>query len=504
VKGRLLAAAVLALLTTVSLAGMPGFSGASYVASTRATATVRAADDWTPPTVGIRSPAPTVRGAVALVADAADPASGVRDVVIQVAPAGGGWVTVCATTTSPYTCSWDTRAVGDGTWSVRAIATDRAGYATNSAVVAGVLVDNAAPTVTLQDPGSPLRGTVSFTATAADAHSGVGRVTVQSLPNGSTTWIDLCTVTVAPWSCSYDTTQLAYGTYSFRVVATDVAGNSTTSAAVPNRVVDNTVSSVSLADPGQLLSGTVTLTAPASSTAGVVSVRIQRSPAGAVTWTDVCTDTTAPYSCSWSTTLVADGSYDLRAVLVDGAGRTTVSDVVAARRVDNNPVRGIDVQAVNGGAVIGRLDTGDRMTFQYSKELNLTSVAAGWTGAPLAVTLRVRDGNLLGLGNKGDTADVLLNGAAVNLGSVSLGEDFVTTNQTAVFSATLTASVTTVGGTASTQLTLTVGALTSGSVHTATAAGTMVWTPSASASDLGGRAVPATPVTETGTADRDF
>ena len=70
-------------------------------------------------------------------------------------------------------------------------------------------------------------------------------------------------MTSAPWSCRYDTTALTGGTYAFRAVATDAAGLQTTSTTVANRVVDNTVSSVSLADPGQYLTGTVTLTAAA-------------------------------------------------------------------------------------------------------------------------------------------------------------------------------------------------------------------------------------------------
>lgn len=597
--GGLLAAVVLALLLTVSAVGMPGFSGATFVSSTTATARVQAARDWTPPAVALRAPGESVQGAVTLVADVSDAVSGVRDVAIQYAVPGGTWVTVCTTTATPYSCSWDTRALPDRTYDLRAVATDvdgnaatsasvsttvannltvvlgspgdvvrgtvpltatlsgagttsysvrieyaaagtttwktictksaapytcdwsttsfanqyydlravatSGGVSQTSAVVADILVDNAAPNVSLQDPGSPLRGTVVFTAAASDAHSGVDRVTIQYAASGSSTYQDLCTATIEPWSCSYDTTRLQDGSYSLRAVAVDVAGNTATSAPVANRAVDNTVSSVSLADPGPYLGGTVTLTASANSTAGVTSVRIQRMPSGASTWVDVCTDTTTPYSCAWDTTTVADGSYDLRAVLLDGTGRTTVSVVVTGRRVDNSPVRGVDVQTVSGGATTGKLDAGDRMTFLYSEELNLASVAAGWTGSPLAVTLRLRDGNLLNLGNKGDTVDVLLNGTPVNIGSVNLKEDYLKSGKTALFAATLTGSTTTVNGSPATLITVSVGALTSGSgVRTANTASTMVWTPSTAAADLAGRPTSSTPVTETGSADREF
>ena len=497
--------AVLLLLGVVSIAATPQFSGATYTAQSRSTATVSAAADWTPPMVALRSPAAAVRDVVPLVADASDSRSTVRDVAIQYAGPNGGWVTMCTATTSPYTCSWDTRTVADGGHTLRAVATDTAGYVTPSSVV-DVLVDNQGPTVTMQDPGTPLRGTVPFTATAGDAQSGVSRVTVQYAAAGSSTYANLCTATSQPWTCGYDTTRLPDGSYSFRAVATDGAGNTTASAAVVNRSVDNnTVSSVSLADPGTYLGGTLTLSASASSTAGVTSVRIQRSPAGSSTWTDVCLDTTSPYSCSWDTTKVTDGSYDLRAVLVDGNGRSTTSGTVLSRRVDNDPIRGLDVQTTSVGAAAGRPDAGDRITFTYSEEIVLSGVSAGWTGGSLAVTLRLRDGGLLATGDSGDTLDVLVDGVAVNLGSVNLMEDYIRAGRTALFAATITASRTIVGAAAATVVTLTVGAQTSGQpLQSVNAGSTMVWTPSSAVTDLGGRPASSAPVNETGALDREF
>jgi hypothetical protein len=302
-----------------------------------------------------------------------------------------------------------------------------------------------------------------------------------------------------------DTTTIPDGSYGFRAVATDVAGNSSTSATVANRVVDNTVSSVSVEDPGAFLTGTVTVAAAASSTAGVTSVRLQYAPSGSGTWTDICTDPTAPYSCAWATTTVADGVYDLRAVLLDGSGRTTASTVDPNHRVDNTPTRGLDVQAANGGGTVGRVDAGDTVTFTYSEQLNLGTVSPGWTGAAQTVSLRVRDGNLLGLGNKGDTMDVLVGGSAVNLGSVNLREDYVRSNKTLVFSATMTASTTTVGGATGTVVTLRLVAVTSGGgPRTASVAAAMVWSPSTVVTDLSGNPCSAAPVTEPGTLDRDF
>jgi hypothetical protein len=294
------------------------------------------------------------------------------------------------------------------------------------------------------------------------------------------------------------------GGYSFRAVALDLAGNSATSAAVTGRVIDNTVTSVSVEDPGAFLAGTVTVSASASSTAGIVNVKVQRAPAGGSTWTDLCTDTTAPYACSWDTTTVADGLYDLRAVALDGHAAVTISSPVTGRRVDNSPFRAVDVQAVNGGSSAGRLDAGDHLDLTFSGPLQTSSISAGWTGSALAVQLRARDGNLLGLGSKGDTLDVLRNGTVLPLGSVNLKQEYVKTSKTVTFNATLTATSVTVNGAPATVVTITLGTVASGTGVRGGNPGAMVWTPSSGATSTAGHACASTPVTETGALDRDF
>ncbi len=616
----LLVTVVLALLTSILVAGMPSFSGASFVSKSKATATVAAAADWTPPTVAMRAPAAVVQGVTGVTADATDAETGIHDVVIQAEVDGGDWVTVCTKTTAPYTCSWDTATQPDGDYDLRAIATDNAGYTTtsdlvttivanklrvvlkdsddlvwgtvpltetlyaagslsyamkiqysvagantwtdickpaaapytapltcqwatpnsgyydlraiattggittSSDVITDVLVDNTAPaSVSLAlAPGTPapLRGVVQFDTVPDDVHSGVAQVTVQYSLAGKNTWVDFCTVTEDPWSCDGDTTVMTdLQKYDFRAVATDFAGNTKISAGVNGKAVDNSNPSVSLSNPGQILMGTITLDAAASSYAGVNSVRIQWSPAGAGTWTDVCADTSKPYSCAWDTTakkadgsaLVPDGLYDLRAVMAHGTGLTLVSNVVTSRLVDNNPVRAVDVQAFQGGGKRGQIWSGDTMTFLYSSEMNLSTISAGWTGTtPLPVTLRLRDGLLLDpvggkLDHHNDGLDVLVGGTPINLGSVRLADDHIGDRKTATFNATLTRSFTTYNGYRATLLTLTIGTKILGDIPKAPNHNkSLVWTPSGLATDLLGQKVSATPAKESGMLDVDF
>ncbi|MEZ0580342.1 Ig-like domain-containing protein [Nocardioides sp. MH1] len=600
---------LMALGAVVGVAGfgMPSFSSASYNATTSNTvSTVAAANDWTPPTVSVGDPGSVVKDTVTITATAADARSGINNVVIQYfAPGAAGWTTLCTATTAPYSCSWNTKLGADGSYSLRAIATDNAGYqafsdevptqvannllvvlsdpgdvvrgnvsltttiynagisvpsvkveyavtgtttwrtlgtctallvapytctwntngsaftqgesydlrstatigltTVTSAVVTDILVDNVAPTVTMTDPGTPLRGTSSFGATAADADAGIAQVQLQYQRSGTSTWTTFCTPTVDPYGCRYDTNQLADGTYAFRAIATDAIGNTTTSAVVSNRVVDNTVGSVSMEDPGAYLSGTVTLTSSASSSAGIASVRIERAVNGGTSWTPVCTDSTSPYTCSWDTTAVADGLYDLRAVMTDNRGAVTTSTVVSARRVDNSPLRAYDVQATNGASA-GKLAASDSLRLTYSEQVSLTSILAGWNGASTAVVVRLRDATVLGSSGNNDTVDILkaVNGAVVPLGSINLKQNFIKNNKTVQFNATMVATTTTVNGSTATVVTITLGSVASGSgLRTATAAN-MVWTPSATVTDLNGKACSTSPVTELGALDRDF
>lgn len=599
------------LCVLVAVSGLNGvqFSTAAFTSqSTNVGSTASAAVDWTPPTVSVVAPSGSLKGAATLTVNAADGETGVKNVVLQMQPAGGGsWTTLCTLITAPYRCTWQTSAVADGAYDLRATATDNADYSATSAPVrvnvynafgiiladpgealrgtvplqttlqnsdllglynvtieyavsgtdrwttigsclsilgsascsrnwsttsiangtynvrakaspvlnpaatvysaihADITVDNTAPAVTMIDPGSPLSGTVTLAATATDADSGIASVAIQYQITGGTTWTTACTLTESPYSCRFSTLVMPKGTYSLRAVATDVAGNTTVSNVTAGRAVDNTVSSVSLEDPGAYLSGTTTLVAHANSTAGVTSVTIQYAPAGTTGWTTVCTTTTAPHSCQWSSTAVADGPYDLRAVLVDGSARTTNSATVASRRVDNAPVRGYDVQTANGTGTAGRVDPGDSITFTYSKQMNPASIAAGWNGGPTAVTLRLRDGGLLGTGASADGVDVLVGSTPVNLGSVNLRGDYIRSNKTAQFTATMTAGTATVNGATVTRVTVTVNALSSGgALRTATTNGAMIWTPSGNATDLTGVRSTTAPVTESGALDREF
>jgi hypothetical protein len=100
-----------------------------------------------------------------------------------------------------------------------------------------VRIDAAAPTVSITAPASGstfTRGTkVTVTASATDVGTGSGApsgiVSVTFFVDGTR---NLATDTTSPYTFSWNTNDVAAGTHRLTAVATDAAGNSTTSAAI--------------------------------------------------------------------------------------------------------------------------------------------------------------------------------------------------------------------------------------------------------------------------------
>lgn len=355
-----------------------------------------------------------------------------------------------------------------------------------------VTADGVSPgAVSVSDPGSPLRGSVSLTGAATDSGSGVASLRFQYSAGGAATWINACTAVTSPYSCALNTTALTDGLYDLRVIATDAAGNATTSSTVLSRRIDNTAPSVTMGDPGAFLRATVTLTATAGDAgSGVASLRLQRSSTGANAWTDVCTQPSSPASCPLNTTTLPNGGYDLRAIATDAAGNTTTSALVTNRVVDNTAPTGTDIQTTNKtGAIAGKPETGDVVTYSFSEPILPTSVLAGWAGGSTPVTVRFTNG----------TADVVTvydstNGTQLALGSVTSGKKYVGANVNFTGS-TMVLSGNTISVTLGTP---------SGATSTANGATTLQWTTSTAATDRAGNPVSAATVPETGTSDLDF
>src|SRR5262252_5277862 len=189
--------------------------------------------------------------------------------------------------------------------------------------------------VTMTSPGSG--STVSGTTTVSASVSIIGLLTVQSvqfqLDGNNLGGAD----SSSPYSISWNTTGAANGSHTLSAVATATLGLQFSSNPITVTVnngppPDTTPPTVGVASPasGQTVSGTITVSANASDNVGVAGVqfRLDGANLGAE-------DTASPYSVSWNTGGVANGSHTLTAVARDAAGNQTAASVTV--NVNNGP-----------------------------------------------------------------------------------------------------------------------------------------------------------------------
>jgi hypothetical protein len=283
--------------------------------------------DTTPPTVSLTSPAngATVSGTVAVTASASDNVS-VASVQFQLDGANLGPADVAA----PYVFSWDSTKIANGAHSLSAIATDSAGNVATSATIKitvnNTTKDTTPPTVSITAPanGAKVSGVVAVTANASDNVSVAGvQFAIDGVNVGAP---DLA----APYAYSWDTSKSPNGPHTLKAVATDGAGNSTTSATVTvtvnNTVADTTPPTVAVTAPAAsaTVAGMVNVTATASDNVGVASVQFQVDGVNAGGL-----DGATPYAYAWDTTKVANGVHRLDAIAKDAAGNATTSAIVS-------------------------------------------------------------------------------------------------------------------------------------------------------------------------------
>jgi hypothetical protein len=477
---------VLTVLVMLALGGVTA-TGADFTATNASTSSFGAAADFNTVAVSLANPGTPLVNTVNLSASASSD-RGVASVVFQSAPTGtSDWVTLCTVNVAPYTCAWNTTAIADDSYDLRATATDSAGYTKTSTVTARV-VDNYTLSIALTDPGA-MSGTESLTATAANASGGIQSLTIQHRAPGAGSWIDVCSGTTSPRTCGLDTTVLPNGPRELRAVVTDLAGHAAQSPMI-TRTVDNTPPTVTPSVPASG-TGNVSMSADAQDDgSGIAYVAFEALYQGV--WYEFCRDTSAPYTCSGDSAQVPDGTYSIRIVVQNNAGVRTTSS--SSSITIDNPPRGTDVQAGNGGATVGLLEPNDWIRLTWTEQIAPGSVLSGWNGSAQAVRVRITEA---GTNDQMDFLDAT-GATRLNLASTAadlkLGGNYVTT--TTEFNATISQS--------SSSITITLGSVAvAGTLNTVATPTNMTWVPSAGAKDLTNHASSTALVTETGS-DIDF
>ena len=181
------------------------------------------------------------RGTITLSANASDNSGAVSRVEFRVRGA-----LVATDATAPYSASFNTTSISDGSATIQATALDAAGNST--AISSTVVIDNTAPSLNVTSgpndqtfgPGS----TQTWNFSAGDAASGIQSVNCSVVPTGSAPSFGACSSA----STSHSVTNLPDGNYTFSVRARDNGGLQTTvsrafsiDAVPPNTTIDSGV-----------------------------------------------------------------------------------------------------------------------------------------------------------------------------------------------------------------------------------------------------------------------
>ena len=230
---------------------------------------------------------------------------------------------------------------------------------------------NVAPTVGLTSPAANATFTVGDAITlTADASDAGGSIISVEFYDGATL---LSTDTTAPYSFTWN--GATEGAHSLTAVATDNEGAATTSAIVNitvNQPIPNVAPTVNISAPSDnasfVFGNAITLIADASDSDGTVtSVEFYD---GAIL---LSTDTTAPYSFTWSG--AAEGAHIVTAVATDDDGDVSVSgdvNITITPPPNVDPTVAITAPATNA-------------TFTVGDAINITADAADSDGTVTSV-----------------------------------------------------------------------------------------------------------------------
>ncbi len=300
--------------------------------------------DTTPPTVSLTAPldGSTVSGSTVTVSANASDNVGVVGVQFKLDGANLSTEDI----TSPYSITWNTTTITNGSHVLTAVARDAAG---NTATATNVNVTVSNPPLISGISASSITQTSALinwtTNVPADSQINYGTV----LPYDSSTVLDPALVT--------SHSQLLSGlventTYHYQVLSRDATGvlasssdNTFTTLPPP----DTTPPTVSLTAPldGTTVSGSISVSATASDNVGVVGVQFKLDGANLST-----EDITSPYSITWNTTAVTNGSHVLTAVARDAAGNTAITSDVSVM-VNNPPIiSGINVASITYNSAV--------------------------------------------------------------------------------------------------------------------------------------------------------
>jgi len=267
----------------------------------------------------------------------------------------------------------------------------------------GVGTTSSAQVLTLTNSGtSPLTGvSVSMTGTNTADFGQTNNCGTSVAGNSS------CTISVsfAP---------SAYGAESATLSVTDSAGTQTSSLSGAGINITAPTAQVTAPANGATVKGYVTVTATATDNVGVTSIQIY------VDGTLKATGTTSPFSYTWDSTTVPNGSHTIYTKASDAAGNVGTSSTITVT-VKNSSIQLIQNTGFETGNLTGWSATGAYLPFvttvhpqvgTYSAQLGASSGAEPVSDSALYQTITIPSNSIkviLNVGYWQSTADTLGN-----------------------------------------------------------------------------------------------
>lgn len=413
--------------------------------------------------------------------------------------------TVSQTVTADGAGAWSTTGLNlasldDGAVAYTATATDAAGNTGASATVNKVK-DTLAPGLpTVSVP--PFVNTANVANVPVDGNAEPGATVALTVTDPGTAHTVSQTATTdgaGAWTTALNLTTLNQGTVTYKVTATDAAGNASAIATTTN--TKDTVSATPVVTPP-----------PSVNAANVNNVMVNGTSDAGATVTLTVTDAGSVHSISQTVTADGSGSWSVAgldlgqynsgsigysATATDPAGNisaagtaTNTKDVVAPT------VTGVAL--TNGGTAgtAGTANSGDSVTITYSERMDATKFCGAgktpWTNVGTQ-TLNTNNDVIVKLTDNGSNDTLTVSSdkdcPSLSIGTVNLGGNYISsgTGTTATFQGSGSGKFSSVQWDPLTfKLTIVLGNLKTGTVSTGVGLGSPSYTPPSGLSDVAG------------------
>ena len=352
---------------------------AGYISAASNEATASIADTSAPTAPG--SLAASITGSsVSLTWTAASDNVGVAGYDVYRGTTSGFTPTTANRIAQPTGTAYTDTPSSTGTYYYKVAAEDAAGNVGPSSNEANATVFDGTPPTAPSNLGATASGSsVNLSWSAATDNIGV---TLYDVYRGTSSGF---TPTAAnriaqPTGTSYTDTNLTNGTYYYKVTAEDGAGNvsaASNEASATVTVADTTPPTVSITAPssGATVSGVITVSANAGDDQGVAGVQFKVDGQNLGT-----EDLAGPYTVSWDTRTLLNGSHTLTAVARDAAGNTTTAAAVTVTVSNTGSSAGLTAAyAFDEGSGTAALDASGN--FNTATAVNATWATGQFGGA---------------------------------------------------------------------------------------------------------------------------